>query len=262
MTDVELIILGCGNSAGVPAITNYWGKCDPDNPKNRRMRPSVLLKTKTTSLIVDTGPDFKEQFNRENLQDIDAVLYTHIHSDHTMGIDELRTLHRRNKRTYPVYANRETLGELMECFSHMFEESKSGFYKVVCEPHEVQNDQALAIGDITVRLFEQDHGAIKSLGLRIGDIGYSTDMKHLGEKAFEALSGIKIWIADAAGNDQAANPVHASVGEVIEMNKRIGAESVYLTHLPPSMDYETLEKELPEGFHMAWDGLCLKTAIK
>lgn len=260
MSEFVIAILGCGNSAGVPAIGGWWGNCAPNNPKNQRMRPSIAILSAATTVIVDTGPDFKQQFNRENLPAPDAVIYTHMHADHTAGIDELRTLQRRTQKTFPVYADKATLHDLKARYAHMFEESENGFYKKVCEPHEIHDNEVLRIGDLKIKLFEQDHGTIKSLGLRIGNIAYSTDVKRLDDQAYEALHGVDIWIADAAGHDQAANPVHASVDEVIEMNKRIGAKDVYLTHLPPTMDYETLERELPEGFHMAYDGLRLKSS--
>ena len=100
-----LTILGCGNSTGVPAIGNYWGACDPKEPKNKRMRSSILLQTKTTNIVVDTGPDFREQLNRENIQTIDAILYSHTHSDHINGIDELRVIRHRKKALVPIYGN-------------------------------------------------------------------------------------------------------------------------------------------------------------
>src|SRR5690606_30901380 len=125
----ELIILGCGSSAGVPAIGNWWGACDPNELKNRRLRPSIALKTKNTLVIVDTGPDFREQMNRAELGCPDAIIITHEHSDHTNGIDELRTLQRRHDmRRFPLYANDETLDALQGRLGYMFRDSENGFY--------------------------------------------------------------------------------------------------------------------------------------
>ncbi len=261
MSKIELIILGSGASAGVPAVTNWWGNCDPDNPKNRRTRPSIALISETTTVIVDTGPDFKEQYNRENLRGLDGIIYTHIHSDHTAGMDELRTFQRLMKRNFPIYADQPTLDVLLHRFDYMFKESENGFYHAVCLSNTVQPGQDIKIGDITMKSFAQDHGTIQSLGLRIGDIGYSTDMKRLGDDAITALSGIKIWLADAAGHHSESNPVHACVAEVIALNEKISAETVYLTHLPPTMDFDTIQKDLPDGFHVAYDGLRLETQL-
>lgn len=252
----ELIVLGCGGSSGVPAIGGWWGACDPHEPRNIRTRPSIALKTDTTLIVVDTGPDFREQMNRERLGCPDAVIITHIHSDHINGLDELRTFQRLNKgRKFPVYTDAYTLEKLTERLDYMFTETEGGFYPAVCLPEIVTYGRTLTIGDITLTLFEQDHGTISSLGLRIGDIGYSTDMKRLDDAALTALAGIHTWIVDAAGHHSRSNPVHACIEELIELNNRIGAKEVLLTHLPPTMDYATLMKELPQGFMPAFDGM-------
>ena len=257
MSNIKLIVLGSGGSAGVPAVTNWWGNCDPDNPKNRRTRPSIALVSDTTTIIIDTGPDFKEQYNRENLKGLDGIIYTHIHSDHTAGIDELRTFQRLMKRTFPVYADAPTLTSLQDRFDHMFIESENGFYKAVCEPNIAKHGDVITVGNISMTVFEQDHGTINSLGLRVGNIGYSTDMKRLDDKAIEILKGVDIWFADAAGHNHPENPVHACIDEVIALNEKIGARQVYLSHLPPTMDYEQTRKDLPEGFDLSFDGLRL-----
>lgn len=256
--DGTLTILGCGGSAGVPAIGNWWGNCDPLEPRNARTRPSIALQTETTLLVVDTGPDFQAQMNREKLGCPDAVIITHEHSDHINGIDELRTLQRLNKRKFPLYASRATLDQLLRRLDYMFVTSEDGFYPAVCDAMEVEIGAPLTLGDITMTIFEQDHGRIKSLGLRIGNIGYSTDVKSLQKPAYEALQGIDTWIVDGAGHYSKTNPVHASVEEVVAMNDIIGAKNVFLTHLPPTMDYQTMLKELPDGMAPAYDGMTLK----
>jgi phosphoribosyl 1,2-cyclic phosphate phosphodiesterase len=254
-----LIILGCGSSAGVPAIGNWWGACDPNDPRNNRTRPSIALKTDTTLLIVDTGPDFREQMNRENLGCPDAVIITHEHSDHTNGIDELRTLQRLNDmRRFPLLSTQVTIDALQHRLGYMFEDSENGFYPAVCDPVLLDMGTPKTIGDITFTPFLQDHGTIDSIGLRIGNIGYSTDVKRLDDVAFDILQGVDTWIVDAAGYHSKTNPVHATIDEVITMNERIGAARVILTHLPPTMDFQTLAEELPEGYIPAVDGLTIQ----
>lgn len=255
--DGKLIVLGCGGSAGVPTIGNWWGACDPAEPKNVRTRPSVVIKTDNTLLVVDTGPDFQAQMNRENLGTPDAIIITHTHSDHINGLDELRTLQRLKKRKFPLYALQATLDKLFVRLDYLFKNSEDGFYPAVCDAIPVTAGQSLSVGDIPFTVFEQDHGSIKSLGLRFGDVGYSTDAKSFGPQAIEILAGVKTWIVDAAGHHSDTNPVHLSVNEIIELNKKVGAEKVYLTHLPPTMDYQTLRKELPQGFEPAYDGMTL-----
>lgn len=254
----KLIILGCGSSAGVPAIGNWWGACDPNDPRNRRTRPSIALQTDTTLIIVDTGPDFREQMNRENLGCPDAIVITHEHADHVNGIDELRTLQRRyDMRKFPMYSTQRTLDSLHTRVGYMFEDSENGFYPAVCDPIVLGMNAPVTMGDITFVPFLQDHGTLDSIGIRVGNIGYSTDVKRLDEAAYKALEGIQTWIVDAAGYHSDTNPVHANLKEIATMNERIGAQSVILTHLPPTMDYKALMKELPDEYIPAIDGMSI-----
>ncbi len=255
--DGKLIVLGCGGSAGVPTVGNWWGNCDPAEPRNLRTRPSIALKTQDTLIIVDTSPDFREQMNREKLGCPDAIVITHDHADHVNGLDELRILQRRHNRKFAVHSTPYTLAQLEKRVDYMFKSSENGFYPAVCDAVPIELHQQMTIGDIAFTPFEQDHGTIKSLGLRIGNVAYSTDVKRLGPEAYKILSGVETWIVDGMGNHSRENPVHVCIEEVIEMNEKVGAKRVYLTHLPPTMDYQTLLKELPPGFVPAYDGMTL-----
>ncbi len=257
----KLIILGCGGSAGTPAIGNWWGACDPNEPRNRRTRPSVAIKTDHTLVIVDTGPDFREQINRENLGCPDAIIITHIHSDHTNGIDETRTLQRLHKRKFPVYALEETINDMMRRFDYMFEERESGFYPAVLDPITVKLGNEISINDLDIQTYPLEHGSIQSIGLRLGNVAYSTDLKRLEQSAFDSLKGVDTWIVDAAAYHTRENKVHPSIDEIIEMNDKIGARRVVLTHLPPTMDYKTLLNELPKGYEPAYDGMSIDFRI-
>jgi len=262
MTKLKITIMGCGNSAGVPTIGNFWGNCDPHEPKNRRTRPSIAVQSETTNLVVDTGPDFREQINRTNIPMIDAVVYTHGHGDHVSGIDDLRVLRFRSKKFIPIYSNKETIAELSQRFDYMFIE-RAAIYPKSVEPHIIDEyHHPVTVGDITFTPFEQDHGTCKSIGLRFGDFAYSTDVVRLDERALEALHGVKTWVVDAAGYNMETVTVHFALRDVLAMNKIVKAEKVYLTHMPPSMDYKTVFKELPDGFEPAYDGLILHANIK
>ena len=254
----RLTVMGCGNSTGVPAIGNYWGDCDPAEPKNERSRASVLVRTARTTLVVDTGPDFRMQLNREDVRAVDAILYTHHHGDHVDGMNELRVLKFRNQKLVPVYGNQETLDDLRARFSYMFDGGNHEIYPPMIEPHIFTPDQLgqkQTIGDIEFIPFEQDHGSCISIGYRFGDVGYSVDMRNLEEEAIRALRGVKVWIADCAAYHQKNPAVHAGLDDIYRLNKEIGAEQVYLTSLSLRMDYQTLIKELPEGYVPAYDGL-------
>lgn len=256
---VQITILGCGNSAGVPAAGNHWGQCDPQEPKNRRSRPGIAVQSENTTLVVDTSADFREQSIRNNLKTVDAVFYTHAHGDHIHGIDDLRGYRLRTGQIIETYSNRVTMEELLERFTYMFE-TRTDIYPQILSPNIIekhQYGQTLTIGDIHLVPFEQEHGTCKTMGLRFGDLGYSTDVVSLDEAALAALAGIKTWVVDAAGYKMEKNFVHFTLRQVIAMNEIIRAERVCLTHMPGFMDYQTLLRELPDGYEPAYDGMVI-----
>ncbi|MCB1720796.1 MAG: MBL fold metallo-hydrolase [Rhodospirillales bacterium] len=258
---LTITVLGCGNSSGVPAIGNHWGDCDPSEPKNRRTRSSIAVQSKNTTLIIDTGPDFRTQLNREDIGHIDAVLYTHSHSDHTDGINDLRIFRFRSQKLVPIYGNKETLSDLHRRFDFLFEGGKIQLYPPILESHEFGKahfEKPKTIGDITFTPFIQDHGSIETVGYRFGDCAYSLDMHDLNARAVETLRGIKTWIVDAAAYNQENNAVHANLKTIYRLNEKIGASEVILSSLSLHMDYKILLNELPEGFKPAYDGLKLK----
>jgi phosphoribosyl 1,2-cyclic phosphate phosphodiesterase len=254
----KLTILGCGNSAGTPAMGNYWGACDPKEPKNNRTRASIAVRSETMTLLIDTSPDLRLQANREGISQIDAIIFTHNHSDHVHGIDEIRNLNQRlGGMITPIYATAETMADIHQRFGYLFFEHEK-IYPAVLMPNilmpETMN-RPITIGDITLTPFLQDHGTCISLGFRFGDVAYSTDMVRLPPESIETLKGVKTWIVDAAGYKMERNIVHSTLQNVFDLNKEIKAEQVYLTHMGPNMDYQTLLKELPEGYKPAYDGL-------
>ena len=253
-----LTILGCGDSAGVPTIGNHWGACDPLEPRNRRLRSSVVVCSEKTTLLVDTGPDLREQANRANLGKIDAVLYTHMHSDHIMGIDELRAQNKRlDFAVTPVYGNRETLEDIKGRFDYLFIQQHK-IYPPVLQDIEITPDQyaeSMTVGDIEFTPYLQDHGTCASLGYRFGSAAYSTDMVNMPPESFDALKGIKTWVVDAAGFTKERNLDHARLVDIYRYNEIIQAEKVYLTHLPAGIDYKTLQSMIPDGYEPAYDGL-------
>lgn len=260
---LKITILGCGHSAGVPSIGNFWGQCDPEEPRNRRTRPSIAVQSANTNLIVDTGPDFKAQINATDITRIDAVLYTHGHGDHVHGIDDLRVMRIRNKAVIPVYSNQATIEELHERFGYLFAESGSdGIYPQVIDPHiwsKSHFNQSHIVGDIDVVPFEQSHGEDGiSLGFRMGNFAYSTDMTDLSQESLEVLAGVDTWVVDAGGYKMPHNYVHATLRDVYALNEIVQARQVYLTHMPSYMDYRTMLAELPEGYAPAYDGMVIE----
>lgn len=258
MSNAEFILMGCSVSSGVPAIGNDWGNCDPNEPKNRRDRPCAIVRTDKTTLIIDTGPDFRKQLNDVDINEFDAVLYTHAHSDHIMGIDELRVIKIRTGNLINIYGNTETIETLQQRFDYMFKD-QSVYKKVLAANIINDNDYgaAMNIGDIKFTPFYQDHGDVDCVGYRFGNLGYSADMKDIDDEAIETLKGIDVWVADGAGHHIEDHATHAPLSRLYKLNEEIGAAKVYVTGLSKFMDYQTLCDELPEGFEPAYDGLTL-----
>lgn len=252
----KVTVLGCGNSTGVPSIGNNWGVCDPNEPRNHRMRSSIMVESDTTKIVVDTGPDFHWQLNRTDVSIIDAVLFTHQHSDHVNGIDELRANTFRRKKLTPIYGNKETLDDLKRRWDHMFNGGAIELYPPLLEPIEItpsMYQKPFQLGDMSIIPHELDHTSCRPLGYRFGDFAYSVDMVRMEQPSIDALKGIKTWMVDAAGYKKTDYIVHADLKTIYKLNEQIGAEQVILTSLALDMDYKTLCDELPDGYVPAHD---------
>lgn len=254
MAGRRITILGCGSSGGVPLIGDIWGACDPANPKNRRTRVSILVEEGDTRLLVDTSPDMREQLLAAGVAEIDAVLYTHDHADHTHGINELRIMSLIAKRRIDVYADRATLETLTDRFEYAFVELQDSGYRPIAEAHEISGP--LTIGGIDVVPFDQDHGGITTLGFRFGPIGYSTDVVALSDDAFAALAGIDVWIVDCLRYEP--HPTHAHLAQVLEWVDRLKPRRTVLTHMMHLLDYDELMSRCPDGVEPAYDGMVIE----
>lgn len=255
-------------------IGNYWGDCDPDNPKNRRTRSSIHVETDELSILIDTGTDFRDQCNRENLKCVDAVLYTHAHSDHINGIDDLRYMAMLNRRKIPVYGHPATIEEIYGRFSYLFT-NRNSLYKPLLltntlDDQALNTNQALDIynfdtsdgkdeqtlkATLNIDVIYQNHGQTFSLGYRFGDFAYSTDVSHFSQDALDCLKGIKTWIVDCGQFGQDFTEVHPNFDMVLDWNSHVKAENVILTHLPVRADYDTMINALPNGYTAAYDGM-------
>ena len=256
---MRVTILGCGGSNGTPSIDFGWGHCDPENPRNRRLRPSILVEQGDTRILVDTSPDLREQMLAAEIRTVDAILFTHGHADHLHGIDDLRPINRAMKRPLDIYANAVTLDDIRARFGYVFEPLAEGatmYYKPVLVPHEVSDGSCFRIGDIDVTAFDQDHGWIRTMGYRFGPIAYSSDAVEIPDHAFAYLDGIDTWIIGTLVDTP--HPTHAHVGKAVEWIRRVGARHGVLTHLSSRLDYATLASTLPEGIQPAYDGLVIE----
>lgn len=261
-------ILGSGSSPGNPRIGGDWGRCDPTNPKNRRRRASLLV-TRTsadggkTRVLVDTGPDMREQMLDARVDWIDGVVYTHAHADHSHGIDDLRSFVLNRRRLVDVWMDEATSKRLHQAFDYCFTTPPGSAYPPILREHRLEVGHTVTIkgegGAISVLPFRQVHGDIDSLGLRFGDVAYSTDVSAIPDESLVHLQKLDLWILDALR--WKSHPSHLSVEEAVLWIERKKPKHAVLTHLHNEVDYETLASRLPPGIEPAFDGLELSFAV-
>jgi phosphoribosyl 1,2-cyclic phosphate phosphodiesterase len=258
---LRFTILGCGSSPGVPRIDGNWGVCDPANPRNRRRRCAMLVERfagdKRTAVLVDTGPDLREQILAAGLDWLDGVLYTHDHADHTHGIDDLRILAYRGRRRIDLYFDAVTGGILQRRFDYCFVTPQGSAYPPIVKAHVIRPGEAVAVegpgGAIEAMPFLQHHGDIDSLGFRFGGLAYSSDLHDLPEASLPYLADLDIWIVDALRYSR--HPSHFSLEEALAWIERVGPKRAILTHMHMDLDYETLRRDLPARVEPAYDGM-------
>ena len=262
---MQVTVLGCGGSTGVPAIGGSdgggdWGLCDPAEPRNRRTRASIVVQASSGErLLVDTTPDMRSQLLAARIPSIDAVLFTHAHADHVTGLDDVRVLNRIVGRPLDAFGTEHTLGELTQRFPYAFRPwTPPGFFRPVLVQHKVGPGQVVATAGLEIRLFDQDHGFVRSLGLRIGGFGYSTDVVALDEAAFSALAGVDTWLVSCF--QRAPHSTHAHLGLVLEWAQRVRARRTVITHMGGDLDWAWMRAHLPAGVEPAHDGLVLDIA--
>ncbi len=261
MTRKVVTILGCGPSPGVPRIGNDWGKCDPTEPRNRRSRCSLLLQqvadSGTTTVLIDTSPDMREQLLAAGVNHIDAVLYTHAHADHLHGIDDLRAFWMQTRRRVEVYADTPTAARILEGFRYCFETPPGGTYPPTLRMNHIEPYRPIVIdgagGPMEILPYQQTHGGIGTLGFRFGGLAYSCDVSALDDAAQAVIEGVDVWIVDALRHEP--HPSHFSVPETLSWIARLGVRRAILTHMDYSLDYDALSAELPDNVEPAYDGM-------
>jgi phosphoribosyl 1,2-cyclic phosphate phosphodiesterase len=250
---VKVRILGCGTSTGVPKIGNEWGQCDPDEPRNARLRSSILVESGNSRVLVDCGPDLRQQLLAARVGTLDAVIVTHDHGDHVHGIDELRPVSQALEGPVPLLGRADTLRSLARRFAYAFEQSD--FYRPIVAPREIGG--RWAFGDATVGFVDQPHGSASSLGMRFNEsnrsVAYGIDFSDLTEDMAALYQGADVWIADCL--TRRPHPTHAHLDGVLGWARELGVGRLYLTHMGNGLDYRSLRAELPDWAEPAYDGL-------
>lgn len=255
-------ILGCGSSMGVPRVALGWGACDPNNPRNRRRRCSLLI-TQTNAaghhsrVLIDVTPDCREQLLDTQADWLDGVLITHEHADHTHGIDDLRPLFVARRRRVDVYLDEATSRAMHARFGYCFMTPPGSEYPPIAQEKRLTPGRAVLIsgqgGDIEALPVLQNHGDIPSLGFRIGNVAYSADIKSLPEESVALMQGLDVWVVDALR--KAPHPSHMNLEEALYWIARMKPKRAILTNLHSDLDYAGLKAELPPHIEPAYDGM-------
>lgn len=265
---LRLTILGCSSSPGVPRINGDWGNCDPQNPKNRRRRPSALFEKiaengGVTRVIVDTGPDFREQMLSANVTSLDAVVYTHPHADHIHGIDDLRSFALQTRELVNVYADPPTMERLQQGFGYCFHTPEGSSYPPILRANLIDHDTPINIegegGVLTLTPLPQIHGNIISLGFCSGTIAYCPDISDFPKKTLLILENMEFLVLDAL--QYRYHPSHLSLDQALDWIARISPRKGILTHMHVPLDYDTVMQETPENVEPAYDGLRLEVEL-
>lgn len=247
----KVTVLGTGTSAGVPVIGCDCPVCTSGDPRNNRLRSSILLRNGPRAIVVDTGADFRQQALRWSINRLDAVLITHAHSDHIAGIDEVRLYNWKQKAVMPVYASAETHDSLRRRFDYIFHPIQTGGGVPQLDLQTV-HDEFEVLG-LRVVVLPVMHGRMPVIGFRFGDFGYITDASEVPPETRERLRGVRYLILNALRHRP--HPTHLTVEQAVEVTRDIGPERAWFTHITHDLDHVETNAALPEGIALAHDGL-------
>ncbi|MBY6047896.1 MBL fold metallo-hydrolase [Vannielia litorea] len=254
-------ILGCGSSGGVPRLPDNWGDCDPNEPRNRRSRCSLLVERDgpegTTRVLIDTSPDLRAQLLDAKVGALDGVAFTHAHADHTHGLDDLRQIVYNMRNRVKVWADGATTDDLIARFGYAFVQPPGSDYPPILDLRAIDGPFIVdgAGGPITLSPFEVEHGRIDALGFRIGGLAYLPDVSDIPDAAWLALQDLDIWVLDALR--RAPHPSHVHLARALEWIERAAPRQAVLTNMHIDMDYAAVEAETPAHVTPAYDGMVL-----
>ncbi|MBU2739435.1 MBL fold metallo-hydrolase [Acidithiobacillus concretivorus] len=253
---MKITFLGTGSSAGTPVIACDCPVCQSTDPHNRRRRASILVEHEETVLLVDTGPDLRQQMLDAQVQRLTAVLYTHFHADHINGIDDLRAFNFAQKIVIPCYADERTASELESRFRYCFLPPDAAWAKPSLSMERFHTEKTF--GNLKVTPIPIMHGKLCILGFRFGDVAYLTDLKSIPDESLALLKNLKLLILDCLRYE--AHPTHLNVEEALYWTRRIAADQTIFTHMTHDIDYAQFAAELPADIVPAYDGMVIEQA--
>ncbi|WP_189640760.1 MBL fold metallo-hydrolase [Paramylibacter ulvae] len=263
MSEVKFTILGCGSSGGVPRIGNNWGACDPNNPRNRRLRCSLLVQrigaNGTTNVLIDTSPDMRQQLLNANVGELDAVIYTHEHADHLHGLDDLRMVVINMRELINVYAAPSARAAIMGRFGYTFETPAGSPYPPILKMNDLPENLIIdgAGGSITIDSFDVEHGNITARAIRINDLLYTPDISSVPADA--PMGDLDCWILDALR--YTPHPSHTHFAQSLEWIEKYAPKRAILTNMHVDLDYQTICDDTPDHVTAAYDGLQITAEI-
>ncbi|MDX1931376.1 MAG: MBL fold metallo-hydrolase [Capsulimonadales bacterium] len=256
---LEVTVLGAGTSTGVPVIGCDCSVCRSSDPFNKRLRPSILVRSlrrdgTSTNILVDTSPDLRTQALRASIDRVDAVLITHAHADHIFGMDDLRQFNFVNRSRIPVYGTPDVLNHLRTVFAYCFTQTQEGGGKPQLDLIEITPGESFEIGGVSIRPLSVWHGTVPVTAYKFGArFAYVTDVSAIPEETMGNLSDLDTLILDAVRPDP--HPTHFGLQQAMDIVTAVRAERAYFNHLSHHFDYETTMRNLPAGMELAYDGL-------
>lgn len=253
---MKLKILGCGTSTGVPVPGCRCKVCISDHPRNKRLRTSaVICLDSGERILIDSTPDLRQQVLSQDIRRIDAVLYTHTHSDHIMGLDDLKCFNFVSGKAIPCYGTAFTLSEIKRVFAYTFQDPASyeGGMLTQLTLNEINYNQSFELCGLTITPFLLHHGKTKVTGYRVGDLAYATDCNLIPDESLSVISGVKTLILDGLRYQE--HKTHFTIPESLDVARKIGADKTYLVHMTHTVDYVEELSKLPNNVELAYDGL-------
>ncbi len=249
---LSITVLGSGTSTGVPTIGCRCEVCTSEDPRDNRLRPSILIRYAGRGILIDTTPDFRAQALRAPIERVDAILYTHAHADHILGLDDVRPFNYRQRAEIPIYANQGTLDAIRRVFRYAFEPEPAQTSIPRLKLHPIEDDSFDLFG-LTITPLRVWHGDVEILGFRFGDAAYVTDQSDIPESSKEKLHNLDVLFLDALRHKP--HPTHSTVAQSLKWVEELAPRRTFFTHISHDLRHARTEESLPSGVHLAYDGL-------